>query len=41
MSEPKIRIRGLCKAFGDKQVLDGIDLDVAAGTSHGGDRRLR
>jgi phospholipid/cholesterol/gamma-HCH transport system ATP-binding protein len=30
---PKIRIRGLCKAFGDKQVLDGIDLDVAQGTS--------
>ncbi|GAB0115614.1 ABC transporter ATP-binding protein [Acidisoma sp. C75] len=32
-SQPKIRIRGLCKAFGDKQVLDGVDLDVAAGTS--------
>ena len=30
---PKIRIRGLHKAFGDKVVLDGIDLDVAAGTS--------
>jgi phospholipid/cholesterol/gamma-HCH transport system ATP-binding protein len=30
---PKIRVRGLCKAFGDKQVLDGIDLDVATGTS--------
>jgi phospholipid/cholesterol/gamma-HCH transport system ATP-binding protein len=30
---PKIRVRGLCKAFGDKIVLDGIDLDVAAGTS--------
>jgi len=30
---PKIRIRGLCKAFGEKQVLDGIDLDVPAGTS--------
>ena len=30
---PKIRIRGLRKAFGDKVVLDGIDLDVAAGTS--------
>ncbi len=30
---PKIRIRGLRKAFGDKQVLDGIDLDVMAGTS--------
>ena len=30
---PKIRIRGLCKAFGPKQVLDGIDLDVMPGTS--------
>ncbi len=30
---PKIRIRGLKKAFGDKVVLDGIDLDVQAGTS--------
>ena len=30
---PKIRIRGLKKAFGEKQVLDGIDLDVAPGTS--------
>jgi phospholipid/cholesterol/gamma-HCH transport system ATP-binding protein len=30
---PKIRIRGLCKRFGDKQVLDGIDLDVMPGTS--------
>ncbi|MGI4941469.1 MAG: ABC transporter ATP-binding protein [Janthinobacterium lividum] len=30
---PKIRIRGLSKAFGDKQVLDGIDLDVMPGTS--------
>jgi phospholipid/cholesterol/gamma-HCH transport system ATP-binding protein len=30
---PKIRIRGLKKAFGDKVVLDGIDLDVLAGTS--------
>ncbi|HEX4259646.1 MAG TPA: ATP-binding cassette domain-containing protein [Acetobacteraceae bacterium] len=30
---PKIRVRGLCKSFGDKRVLDGIDLDVAAGTS--------
>jgi len=33
MSEPKICIRGLTKAFGDKTVLDGIDLDVEAGTS--------
>ncbi|WP_342627308.1 ATP-binding cassette domain-containing protein [Nguyenibacter vanlangensis] len=30
---PKIRIRGLCKAFGPKIVLDGIDLDVMPGTS--------
>jgi phospholipid/cholesterol/gamma-HCH transport system ATP-binding protein len=35
MSEPipKIRIRGLYKRFGNKAVLDGVDLDVAAGTS--------
>ena len=33
MTEPKIKIRGLSKAFGDKQVLDGIDLDVMPGTS--------
>lgn len=31
--QPKIRIRGLRKAFGSKVVLDGIDLDVPAGTS--------
>ncbi|MDA8253790.1 MAG: ATP-binding cassette domain-containing protein [Rhodospirillales bacterium] len=30
---PKIRVRGLRKAFGPKQVLDGIDLDVMPGTS--------
>lgn len=30
---PKIRLRGLRKAFGDKLVLDGIDLDVEAHTS--------
>jgi phospholipid/cholesterol/gamma-HCH transport system ATP-binding protein len=30
---PKIRIRGLVKRFGDKLVLDGIDLDVPTGTS--------
>ena len=30
---PKIRIRGLRKAFGPKIVLDGIDLDVMPGTS--------
>ena len=32
-STPKIRIRGLCKGFGTKQVLDGVDLDVPQGTS--------
>jgi phospholipid/cholesterol/gamma-HCH transport system ATP-binding protein len=30
---PAIRIRGLVKRFGDKLVLDGIDLDVMTGTS--------
>ena len=30
---PKIRVRGLRKAFGDKQVLDGIDFDIMPGTS--------
>jgi phospholipid/cholesterol/gamma-HCH transport system ATP-binding protein len=30
---PKIRLRGVTKRFGDKLVLDGVDLDVAAGTS--------
>ena len=30
---PKIRVRGLFKAFGDKQVLNGVDLDVMPGTS--------
>jgi phospholipid/cholesterol/gamma-HCH transport system ATP-binding protein len=28
---PKIRIRGLCKAFGPQPVLAGLDLDIAAG----------
>ncbi|MCI0752411.1 ABC transporter ATP-binding protein [Teichococcus vastitatis] len=28
---PKIRLRGLCKRFGDKMVLDGVDLDVQPG----------
>jgi phospholipid/cholesterol/gamma-HCH transport system ATP-binding protein len=32
-SVPKIRVRGLRKSFGDKRVLDGIDLDVMPGTS--------
>jgi len=30
---PKISLRGVTKAFGDKRVLRGIDLDVAAGES--------
>ena len=30
---PKIRIRGLHKSFDGKRVLDGVDLDVAAGSS--------
>ena len=30
-STPKIRLRGLCKSFGAKKVLDGVDLDVEAG----------
>jgi phospholipid/cholesterol/gamma-HCH transport system ATP-binding protein len=30
---PKIRLRGLRKSFGEKRVLDGVDLDVPAGTS--------
>ncbi|PYD63139.1 ABC transporter ATP-binding protein [Gluconacetobacter entanii] len=30
---PKIRIRGLCKSFGPKVVLNGVDLDVMEGTS--------
>jgi phospholipid/cholesterol/gamma-HCH transport system ATP-binding protein len=34
MSEsPKIRIRGLTKSFGDKTVLDGVDLDIPARSS--------
>jgi phospholipid/cholesterol/gamma-HCH transport system ATP-binding protein len=28
---PKIRLRGLSKVFGPKQVLDGVDLDIRAG----------
>lgn len=33
MSVPKISLRGVSKSFGDKKVLDGIDLDVMPGTS--------
>ena len=32
-NQPKIRIRGLKKAFGTKVVLDGLDLDVGDGES--------
>ncbi len=32
-ADPAIRIRGLCKAFGDNRVLDGLDLDIARGES--------
>jgi phospholipid/cholesterol/gamma-HCH transport system ATP-binding protein len=32
MTQPKIRVRGLKKAFGEKQVLDGIDLDLMPST---------
>jgi phospholipid/cholesterol/gamma-HCH transport system ATP-binding protein len=32
-TQPKIRLRGLKKSFGDKVVLDGVDLDVLPGTS--------
>lgn len=31
MSEPVLRVRGLCKSFGAVEVLRGIDLDVARG----------
>ena len=33
MSGPAISVRGLRKRFGDKVVLDGVDLDVPAGSS--------
>ena len=32
-AQPKIRLRGLHKSFGDKVVLDGVDLDVGVGES--------
>jgi len=31
--EPRIQLRGIRKSFGRKRVLDGLDLDVAAGES--------
>src|SRR6476661_4970282 len=30
---PKIRLRNVRKSFGEKLVLDGIDLDIMSGTS--------
>ena len=30
---PKIRLRGVCKSFGPKVVLDGVDLDIGVGES--------
>ncbi len=33
MVSPKISLRGVAKSFGEKKVLQGIDLDVAAGES--------
>jgi phospholipid/cholesterol/gamma-HCH transport system ATP-binding protein len=33
MASPKISLRGVTKAFGPKKVLQGIELDVAAGES--------
>ena len=33
MAAPKISLRGVAKSFGPKKVLQGIDLDVAAGES--------
>jgi phospholipid/cholesterol/gamma-HCH transport system ATP-binding protein len=33
IGNPRIRIRGLRKAFGAQPVLAGIDLDIPAGTN--------
>ena len=33
MAEPQIIIRGLCKSFGSKVVLDNLDLDIPRGKS--------
>ena len=30
---PKISVRGVCKSFGRKQVLDGVDIDCGSGES--------
>ena len=34
MTEPMVRIRGLRKCYGAREVLCGVDLDVAAGSVH-------
>lgn len=31
LSEPVVRVRGLCKSYGGRTVVDGLDLDVHAG----------
>lgn len=33
MSTPKLALEGVCKSFGDKIVLDGVDLSLAPGES--------
>ncbi|MBI1180619.1 MAG: ATP-binding cassette domain-containing protein [Alphaproteobacteria bacterium] len=33
MAQPKLSLRGVCKRFGRKVVLDGLDLDIMAGES--------
>ena len=30
-TEPAVRVRGLVKRYGGRAVVDGLDLDVAAG----------
>ena len=35
MGAPAIRVRGLCKQFDEKPVLEGVDLDASAGTRLG------
>lgn len=31
MNEPILQLRGLCKSFGDTEIIRGVDLDVAGG----------
>jgi ABC-2 type transport system ATP-binding protein len=35
VGEPAIQVRGLCKSFGAKEAVAGIDLDIAAGSLAG------